>query len=525
MQSIVNPLNAAEPWTESRHDPTVHAFDELEMNKLLYIKPVLLHGQQKRYKIMDFFVTDTPTIHHRMDVFEDLMANPAVGQLFAEILPNLSDMVDLVREKENDEGGFFQHFYYVRRLELYVSTVDKIHQVLASTNLCSQGLKTFAQDMAAEYHSEAFQNLKANLHEYLQSVKHVKSVTVGINLDNQLRLDDLGILSINEEYFTGGSMMETLLSADFSSNPSRRFMTHFTPVIKGLPDEQALQVTRAFNAAINTVVKRAAGTIRADVAAYLKVCTDKLYGLIPEISFLLAGLDFLTTAKAAGVPLCKPKYANDGRGAVTGLVNLHLLHSQPAAAIVPNDVVFDENGMIYILTGANSGGKTVFLNALGAAQILYQLGLPIPAREAVMAPVENIHVHFPIKETIQSSAGRLEYECALLSKMLKSVTPNSLVLMDETFSSTSAKDGLVLAEEVLKKLSHIGCRAVFSTHIHELAEGVGALNSDGQAKIDNLTVATDGSGRRMYKVLRQSPDGSSHAKDIAKKYGLLLDQE
>ncbi|MBR5633545.1 MAG: hypothetical protein IKW68_06145, partial [Clostridia bacterium] len=107
-----------------------------------------------------------------------------------------------------------------------------------------------------------------------------------------------------------------------------------------------------------------------------------------------------------------------------------------------------------------------------------------------------------------------------------SVTGESLVLLDESFSSTGAYEASVIAGEVVSGFAAVGCRGIFSTHLHDLAARTAELNArcDGMdaVKIDNLVAEVDGS-KRSFRIIRKSPDGKSYAADIAGKYGLSFD--
>ena len=107
--------------------------------------------------------------------------------------------------------------------------------------------------------------------------------------------------------------------------------------------------------------------------------------------------------------------------------------------------------------------------------------------------------------------------------VLEEVTKNSFVLLDESFSSTGAYEASYIAAEVLAGFSRIGCRCLFSTHLHELAAQIDTINErtakDGGAKIDTLVAGIE-DGNRSFKIVRMKPDGKSYARDIADKYGL-----
>ena len=124
--------------------------------------------------------------------------------------------------------------------------------------------------------------------------------------------------------------------------------------------------------------------------------------------------------------------------------------------------------------------------------------------------------------------GRLGEECARLNAIFDKVTANSLVLLDESLSSTGSYEGAYIASEVLAGFSMVGCRLIFSTHLHDLAAAVDQINQTciprGGVPIDNMVAEVAEDGRRTFRVLRKKPDGKSYAKDIADKYGLSFDQ-
>ena len=106
------------------------------------------------------------------------------------------------------------------------------------------------------------------------------------------------------------------------------------------------------------------------------------------------------------------------------------------------------------------------------------------------------------------------------------MTDESLVLLDESLSSTGSFEASYIAAEVLGGFALIGCRVLFSTHLHELAAMIDDINSrtakNGGVKIDTLVAGIE-EGKRSFKITRAKPDGKSYARDIAEKYGLSYD--
>ena len=156
-----------------------------------------------------------------------------------------------------------------------------------------------------------------------------------------------------------------------------------------------------------------------------------------------------------------------------------------------------------------------------------QLGLPVCADSCVISPCDEIFTHFPTGSEDTIDKGRLGEECARLAAIFEQVTEDSLVLLDESLSSTGSFEGAYIAAEVLQGFSMVKCRGIFSTHLHDLAASVDSINETclpkGGVRIDNLVAAIE-KGSRSFKILRERPDGKSYARDIADKYGLSIDK-
>lgn len=144
-----------------------------------------------------------------------------------------------------------------------------------------------------------------------------------------------------------------------------------------------------------------------------------------------------------------------------------------------------------------------------------------------MSPVTGIFTHFPASDEDNYGKGRLESECARLSGIMAVLTDTDMLLMDESFSSTSGLEAGYIASEVLTAIGVIGCCGLYVTHIHDLPLHVAEYNSypGNRGKIDNLVAQMENKedGTRSYRVVRTTPDGLSYARDIARRYGLDLE--
>ena len=221
-----------------------------------------------------------------------------------------------------------------------------------------------------------------------------------------------------------------------------------------------------------------------------------LSGLKDDLTYIIKTAQYMLYIKEKGGCLTFPTVGEEQN--ITGLYNPNLLIKAEMTEIVSNDVKMDENNRIFVITGPNSGGKTVYLDSIGLAQLFFQLGLPVPAVSAEMKPLKTIASLYVRNVTVNN--GRLADEVGRLKECLDHISRDSLLLLDETFSSTSAFEGVFLAESLIKYLSDIGCYAVYVTHFHELSQRLTELNREEKYNIHMLT-ADNENGKRTYKIV------------------------
>lgn len=477
-----------------------------------------------------FLTSDTAVIRHRLDVVDDLVNNPELCSTFAEILPLIEDLIEIGSAK-TAASDITACLYAASELELYVDCTDSLYRALsAAQTLKSAGLRDLFGLVSGIHDSAEYSAMKEQLSKLMASVRAIRSITVGVNLDAQLRSIEAGVVSINSQPFRSGDLIDRLLRLDVSDD-GYRCITPLMPYGYNTSDPSAVALNSGINRAIDTVFRSSVQRWRPLIRRYLTENIGYLRGLADEIRLLLALAHLVQRLRGLGLPMCKPQVCDmaDKTFRAEGLYNPHIAFSlkEPFIEMVLNDLAFDEDGMIYILTGANQGGKSAITYAVGIAQALLQLGSFVPAKSAAISPVDQLLTNFPAEEMDSIGKGRLGEECARLRNTLERATDCSLVLMDESLSSTSAVEASHIAGEVIIGLSMIGCRCIFATHLHDLAQRVGELNQhpSARARIDNL-VATlkDGEGdRRSYKIVRMCPDGLSHARSIAEKYGVTLE--
>ncbi len=521
--SLLYPDEASQSFHSDRDnlpDISDSVCDELGLNEIFNLKSGSL---------TDFFTNDRRVIEYRQETIRDMMRIPEIIETLSKAHPILDDIRQLRQLDRDNSGSGDSYLYSITEIELYVSCINSLRDgfLPIKNKIESRAFRLLSDFISELSESEYFKELCKKLEALSSHVHDVKSITVGVNLDRQLRPESAGVISVNSEEFKSGKVLDKILRFSFK-NDAFTCIAELSPFGKGQSDNRKEALVGAFNGAIEEVFRSSVKGWRNIVGEYVLDNTDFLLHLLPEIEFVSKATELMQKlSEHAGCSITMPLVlpGEDKEFSTTALYN-------PRVAlmiddeIVTNDFAFDDNARIYVLTGPNRGGKSVITVAVGAAQALCQLGLPVPAESAKISVVDGIYTHFPEGADDTIDKGRLGEECARLKEIFDSVTENSLILLDESLSSTGAFEATYIASEILSGFAVERCRGIFSTHLHDLAASISDINSrsleHGGVLIDTLVAGIE-EGRRSFKIFRAKPDGKSYAKDIADKYGLSFE--
>ena len=233
----------------------------------------------------------------------------------------------------------------------------------------------------------------------------------------------------------------------------------------------------------------------------------------------IAIIDVLTSLAeaAAAYNYVRPRMAESGE--ISILDGRHPLVERILTRdlFVPNDTKLNHKDCeIMLITGPNMAGKSTYMRQVALLTLMAQIGSFLPAREAVISPVDRIFTRIGASDDLVSGQSTFMVEMNEVAQILKYATKNSLVILDEIGRGTSTFDGMSIARAVIEHIEQkIHAKTLFATHYHELTD----LAND---KIKNFCVAVKEKGTQVAFLRRITPGAAdkSYGIHVARLAGL-----
>jgi DNA mismatch repair protein MutS len=209
---------------------------------------------------------------------------------------------------------------------------------------------------------------------------------------------------------------------------------------------------------------------------------------------VLATLDVLASLAELAVSrqYCRPELCDESILHIQAGRHPVLEQTLPPGTFVPNDVILKpEEGMLWLITGPNMAGKSTYIRQVALLTLMAHLGSFVPARQARIGIVDRIFTRVGASDELTRGRSTFMVEMTEAANILNNATDRSLVILDEIGRGTSTYDGVSLAWAIMEYLhDQVGCRTLFATHYHELAQLANKLP-----------------GLRNYNVLVQESEG------------------
>ena len=446
--------------------------------------------QVAKQAVLSGLQNDLETILYRQAVLKDCQRNEATVREIYDIA------VEAIETKRTHWLGVFSRYpsgilyEAVRLLKMLMSVLAKLKRATneQAGKFESEGFKTLFAMLKAELADDYFAAVEARLKE----LEFKDGVLVSAELGE-------GNQGVNFVLRKSPRPRPRWFQRIFSRNSSS-YTFHIDPrddagfrTLSELRDQ-------GINLAANAV---------AQAADHI---TSFFVMLRTELAFYVGCLNLHRQLVWKGVAVCFPVPAPLGTRKQTciGLRDACLALVSVERSVVGNDLAADGKNLV-IITGANQGGKSTFLRALGLAQLMMQCGMFVAAESFSAELCRSLFTHYKREEDATMTSGKFDEELARMSGIADALTPGSLLLFNESFAATNEREGSEIARQIVRALLETRVKTFFVTHLYEFAH---AFWED---KLDNavfLRAERRTDGQRTFKLLPGEPLETSFGADL-----------
>ena len=259
-----------------------------------------------------------------------------------------------------------------------------------------------------------------------------------------------------------------------------------------------------------TDIKNAAlGGVMRHFEAFLEEQEVFFQKLHSQAAFLMGAANLYRRMRRMNVDICFPEITDRKDLRFEGLVEMSLAINSLRCP-VDNSLCANDKHLV-VITGANQGGKSTYLRSIGIAQILLQCGMYVPATSFASGLYGKVFTHFTRREDSAMNSGRLDEELGRMERIVDNLTKDSVLFLNESFATTTEKEGSLIAEDITTALYERGIRVMMVTHLMAFAQSCYAKQPEHAVF---LSAERKEDGERTFRMVEQEPELTSYGLDL-----------
>ena len=495
--------------------------------KLIYENGEVKHVEKEDTYLMETLrnVMMTPLeseeeITFRQDIIKDCIAHEElIRELYAistRVIRKWNELGRGGREKLQQSNPVMKLTAEIKILHLFCDSLSQIRKLITDQEgLESEGLKAFGEELKREFSAEREEHIRRVLGD-------VSFYTDGADDDDEGK-DMIVRPKIVMECGLEDGLKFSSLKLEEVSSVSEKFYKPGSTRYK-LREFKNSRIPDSFSTVNDMRIKEQAETLEYGIVSYLveelKRMMESFQTFFDRLrfqsAFYLAAIQLKAQIERLGAEWCFPKVCDRRDLEFTELKELvmGLQSRMDSKDVVGNTCTLKEKDLL-IVTGANQGGKSTFLRSIGIAQVMMQCGLMVLAQSYQSGIFPHIFVHFTRREDSEMNSGRLDEELGRMNGIVEHIGDGSLLLLNESFATTTEKEGSVIAYDIIKALKEAGVRILTVTHLLSFARRIHeeSKNEPGSG-VEFLSAERLPDGRRTFRMIRHEPELTSFGLDL-----------
>jgi DNA mismatch repair ATPase MutS len=470
-----------------------NANDLIQDLELSRIFDAMAKGNEFFYKVSKVAIlsslTDIETILYRQEVLKDCLANLSTVKRMYEITLGSFDV------EKKTFFGFFNKYPIgmldssIKAMQILLESMIELRKLSdeESEKFHSKGFKRFFDMVKDELSDEYFDIVK----KHLKTLEFRDGMLIGVELGS-------GNKGINYTLLKPNEGKKRWFSKVFSRDDEYVFRI----------DERDQNGPKALSELKERGINQVSNALTQSVDHVLNFFKN----LNTELAFYLAAANLYETLKELAIPLTFPFPVDTFKCSFIDLHDPSLALTLKSKTVGNTLNVNDKK--LFIITGANRGGKSTFLRSVGIATLLMQSGMFVPAKRFLSNISNGIFTHFKREEDENMESGKFDEELRRMSNIADHLTPYSIILFNESFSSTNEVEGSEIAKEIVSALREKEVEIFFVTHMYEFAHTIYRSNLNDAVF---LVAQRLESGERTFKIKEGIPSQTSFGIDLYRK--------
>lgn len=433
-------------------------------------------------------VNDPDTILYRQRILMDCLKNEAI------VRGIYRTAIEAIENEKKNYWSYFARYPsgIVRR------SVDVLQMFVAILKALRRVADEYAEQFASDGFTRLFTMLRAELSDdYFGRIEdHLRRLQFpgGVLISAELGKGNKGKNYILRKPPAGRPWLARLLE---KGPPAYSFQLHPR-------DEAGAHALSALNDQGLNLVGNALARSTDHILSFFQM-------LRTELAFYIGCLNLHAQLRQLGEPTCFPVPAHAGSRKLSfvGLYDVSLALSA-GKMVVGNDLNADSRN-VFIITGANTGGKSTFLRSVGLAHLMMQAGMFAPADSFSSEVCDGLFTHYKREEDATMESGKWDEELSRMSGIIDRIQANSVMLFNESFASTNEREGSEIASQIVRALLDKNVKVFFVTHLYHFAKGLFERRFE-DAKFLRAERRPDGT--RPFKLAEGEPLQTSYGPDL-----------
>ncbi len=479
-------------------------FHDLNLDQIV----VAIAALSKDYDIAPFYQVpagDFETVVYRQEVMRDLE-----DKLLMQAIKGFSEAMRKVRErlaqaKQVEYYKYSKERRFLSAVQIYCEAVEQLSGQLCALEVKSEGMRLLREYLKDYTAASPFRTLLTDTTE-LNS--RLSAIRYSVLIRNR------GVTVCDDDIESDYSDAVEMAFEKFRHEAARHYRLEDL-MWEGMNHIEAQVLDRV--ALLHPDVFQSLDEFCEAHADYLDATISRFD---KEVQFYVSYLTFIEQFRRIGLSFCFPEILETSKEiAGSNAFDLALANKliKEKGVVVPNDFFLSGPERIFVVSGPNQGGKTTFARMIGQLHYLACLGCPVPGTEARLFLFDQLFTHFERQEKIASLRGKLQDDLFRIHRILDDATTNSLIIMNEMFSSTAVKDALYLSKEVMTRISDLDPLCVWVTFLDELA----SFNQKTVSMVS--TVNPENPTSRTFRLERRPADGLAYAMAVAQKHRITYE--